>query len=221
MSQRRPTIFLLVLLWLLLLAIAAPFDIPVARALEHAGWVQSLQWLWPILRWPGNFIFTLVIAGILLIFHPWKWRAAGLLCLSGIMSGLFTVLLKWCVGRTRPPKSDPPFAAFQFHPFKEGPAGLFTVKNQSFPSGDVCLAFATAECLAMFFPRYRIPFYLVGLLVAFARVSQDAHYLTDAIAGAGFGILATHLTWYLCRLAFDRKGSQSQRSDLSVVASEP
>jgi membrane-associated phospholipid phosphatase len=192
----------------------------LARALGDAHWVESLRWLWPILRWPGNFWFTLAVAGVLLLFHPWKWRAGGLLCLSGIMSGLFTVLLKWFVGRTRPPKSDPPFAAFQFHPFKEGVAGLFTVKNQSFPSGDVCLAFATAECLALFFPRWRIPFYVVGLLVAFARVSQDAHYLTDAIAGAGFGILAARLTWYLCRLLFDRKGSQSQRAGLEPVAPE-
>jgi membrane-associated phospholipid phosphatase len=214
MTQRRPIILLFLPLWLLLLAVAAPLDIPIAHAIAHAGWAKSLDWLWSILRWPGNFCFTLVIAAILLIFHAWKWRAAGLLCLCGIMSGLVTVLLKWFVGRTRPPKSDPPFAAFQFHPFKQGLDGLFTAKNQSFPSGDVCLAFATAECLALFFPRFRIPFYVGALLVAIARVSVNAHYLTDTIAGAGFGILAAHLAWYLCRLVFDRKTALSERLPL-------
>ncbi len=205
MQRRSSTILALVFAWVLLIAIAAPFDIPVARGVAGAHWPDSIKWLLDLLRWPGNFIFTLVIAGILLVFHPWKWRAGGLLCLSGIMSGLLTVLLKWFVGRTRPPKSDPPFAAFSFHPFKGGPAGLFTEKNQSFPSGDVCLAFATAECLALFFPRYRLVFYFFGLLVAFARVSANAHYVTDTLVGAGVGIFAAHLTWYLCRLVFDRK----------------
>lgn len=57
------------------------------------------------------------------------------------------------------------------------------------PSGHTMAAFATASVLAREYPRYAPAFYGLATWVAFARVQQSTHWMSDTIVGAGMGIL--------------------------------
>jgi membrane-associated phospholipid phosphatase len=72
-------------------------------------------------------------------------------------------------------------------------AGIFHEKNLSFPSGHATLAFATAAALAIFLPRWRAGFYIVAAMVAAERVLENAHYVSDVVAGALVGWICAQL----------------------------
>ena len=184
------------LAWLLALAISLPLDSPLAGWLH--GVIPVAQWMgvFKVMKAPGHFLFTVTVATALLLWHPWRWRAGALLCVSGIMSGLLSALAKWGVGRIRPFKGVTPFS---LSPFRNGIPGLFHAENLSFPSGHTCLAFATAACCTRLLPRRRWAFFGGACVVGTERILQSSHYLGDVVAAAGLGVFSAHLTWWLCR----------------------
>jgi membrane-associated phospholipid phosphatase len=170
-------------------------DERVAHGLARAIPVNHLMPLFRVLKSPGHFAFTLTIATALTLRHPLRWKAAIVVCLSGVISGIIYSLAKWCVGRTRPGHGVP---ALQIHPFHHGLGGLFNGENQSFPSGHTCLAFATAVSLSILIPRFWLWFYAGAWVVAFERVLQGSHYLSDVFAAAAFGVVSAFAAWRLC-----------------------
>jgi len=157
------------LAWLLALAISLPLDSHLAGWLH--GVIPVAQWMgvFKVMKSPGHFLFTLAVATALLLWHPWRWRAGALLCVSGIMSGLLCVLAKWGFGRTRPFNGVTPFS---LSPFRNGLLGLFHAENLSFPSGHTCLAFATAACCTRLLPRWRWAFFGGACVVGTERILQ-------------------------------------------------
>jgi membrane-associated phospholipid phosphatase len=157
------------------------------RAIKQAVWIK-------IVKAPGNYYQgTLPIAAVAW-FIAGRRRggyAAALILLNGIPVGLFYTLGKWAVGRPRPYTSAQGLQPFEFHPFNHGIRGLWTAAhNQSFPSGHACLAFATAASLSFLWPRGGWLFFLLASLVGIERVLENAHYASDVVAGAMFGIIA-------------------------------
>lgn len=151
----------------------------------------------------GTYPATLLAALAAGWLHPLRRRAAGLVALCGAASGS-SVLLKWVVGRRRPVAGIDPLAV---DPFAGGWPGMVgSEKNLCFPSGHACLAFATAAALALLFPRGRYAFYALAALVAFQRVSENAHYASDVVAGAALGVLATFATAHLLQAGAARRG---------------
>lgn len=201
------------LLWLILLlvalGVAAALDVRVSTwvhghdlhtAVHHARWPL-------IAKWPGHFGYcTLPVAALVAFATRHRWRGAALIAGSGIAAGLLYTIAKWCVGRTRPfPTHGPIETPFTFHPFARGIAGLWRAENQAFPSGHTCLAFATAVALGRLFTGGRPAFFLIASLTAAERVLEGAHYPSDVVAGAIFGIAAAWLTdWALERLWSDK-----------------
>lgn len=57
----------------------------------------------------------------------------------------------------------------------------------SFPSGHTTVAFAFATVLAFKIPRYRIPVFIIAVLIGFSRIYVGAHYPSDVIAGMALG----------------------------------
>ena len=55
------------------------------------------------------------------------------------------------------------------------------------------MAFAAAACVAAALPRWAAAFFLWAALVAVERVLENAHYVSDVVAGAGLGILCAIL----------------------------
>lgn len=181
----------------------------------HAAWWAELAKL------PGHYGYcTLPVAAVVAFATRQRWRGAALVAASGILSGLLYTLAKWCVGRTRPFSTRGPIETpFTFHPFHQGIAGLWRAENQSFPSGHTCLAFATATALAQLFPKGRSAFFFVASLTAVERVLEGAHYPSDVVAGAIFGITAAWLTdWALGRFWSDKRNHVLSGASVEVRA---
>lgn len=216
--------FIIFVLFMASIAFAAKFDARVAAWVHAEGFKAVIHRdRWPLIaKIPGHYGYcTLPVAALVGLATRHRWRGAALVASSGIVAGLLYTVAKWCVGRTRPfPANGVAETPFTFHPFARGLAGLVKAENQAFPSGHACLAFATATALTMLLPRGWALFYLVAVLTAFERVMENAHYPSDVVAGAGFGILAAGITsWGLKRLWSDNKDHVSPAA-FAVVPSD-
>lgn len=141
-------------------------------------------------RIPGNFItFSVPIAMILFVRDRRQWKSAVYIFVCGVLAGC-NALVKWVVGRARPYQGD----VYAMHPFVGGIHGMGGA-NQSFPSGDVCLAAATGFGLMRLFPGCRIFPAAAIVLVAVERVAEGAHYPSDTIAAVGLGWLLAAVAW--------------------------
>jgi membrane-associated phospholipid phosphatase len=197
MPRPSRSILLICGVWLACMGVGLWLDAPVARLAE----CYTLDRDHPVshlMKMGGDWRFTLAVALALLVWHRDSWRGGALLALSGAAGGLIYTLAKWTAGRQRPLVFIDPFA---FRPFRNGLSGFFNEPNLSFPSGHTCLAFATAAIVGICIPRWRWVFYGLAAVVGIERVAENAHYVTDVIAGAGLGALSAHLTyWALLRL---------------------
>jgi undecaprenyl-diphosphatase len=192
--ENRPIshVRLLMLVWVALFLTAAALDRMTALAVrDHPILNKKSTWV-AIAKSPGDFRFTLVIALLLLIFHKDRIKPAISLLLSGMLGGLIYSIIKWVVGRERPVLGVHPWS---FHPFSGGILGIFTKSGLSFPSGHACLSFATATTLALALPRWIVLWFCLAAIVGGERVLENAHYLSDVVAGAGVGILCGIFTW--------------------------
>jgi membrane-associated phospholipid phosphatase len=73
--------------------------------------------------------------------------------------------------------------------------------NASFPSGHTATAFASAEFLRQEYkdesPLYGIAGYAVATTTGILRLYNNKHWVSDVVAGAGFGIASTKLAYLL------------------------
>ncbi len=95
-----------------------------------------------------------------------------------VASGIITPGLKYTVGRARPSADR---GTHYFTPFSSS--------NASFPSGETTQAFAVASVIAAHYDSLwvKASSYGIASLVGMARVYQDAHWTSDALAGALIG----------------------------------
>ena len=122
--------------------------------------------------------------------HPHVGAATERVALSVAAVGVSTILLKQVVGRSRPYESpDDPyhFTAFSGH--------------TSFPSGHTSVAFAVAGALscesrARWVPWVTLP---AASAVAWSRVHDRAHWLSDVVAGGAWGWWASRKVDRLAR----------------------
>lgn len=91
--------------------------------------------------------------------------------------------------------------------------GVGTTKNQthrlrpngdnyhSFPSGHTAMAFMSAEFIHQEFknqsPWYSILGYTAATATGALRLYNEAHWFSDVVAGAGYGILSTKLSYWI------------------------
>jgi membrane-associated phospholipid phosphatase len=194
---------------LLVLAVASfvLVDATLVRVIHDAGvdrWLRKNQTLPLIVRWPGHVFCALVVAAALWVVHPWRLGAVAVTLVAVVLSGS-NWILKWAVGRYRPVRRQG-LASFEFHPFPDGLRGLFHERNLSMPSGDVSLAFALAAALSWLLPRRAGFFFVWPVLVAVERVAENAHHLSDVLAGAALGLVSFHLARVACTLLGVRQG---------------
>jgi hypothetical protein len=115
--------------------------------------------------------------GILGHSRPASETAMDGLAASVIAGGIVTPTLKFAAGRLRPNQTE---RTFDFRPFSN---------HQSFPSGHSTQAFAIATVVAQHYHEWwqQSLAYGSAATVAVARVQQNAHYVSDVVAGAAIG----------------------------------
>ena len=99
--------------------------------------------------------------------------------LSDVMTRVFVSSLKKITHQLRPDGSD----------------------YASFPSGHAAHAFVSAEFLRQEYknvsPWYGIAGYAMAVTTAYLRIYNNKHYLGDVLAGAGFGMASTKISYWL------------------------
>lgn len=81
--------------------------------------------------------------------------------------------------------------------------------KHSFPSGHTSFAFAMAHFMNKEFGQrskwYSVAAYATATSVGFMRVTGNAHWISDVVAGAGFGILSTELIYLTHQYKWDKE----------------
>lgn len=157
-----------------------------------------------------------VLAAVLYVFGKWVrpqfvqtriW--ARNLFFALLTSGVFIHIVKFCVGRQRPHKSET-FDPFVFHP-------LTTHWDfHSFASGHTQVMFTVATMFAVAFPRAKWVFFVIAAFFGFTRVIIHDHFLSDVIGGAVVGYVGATTALYWVSLWQNRS---SRQSDKAVSAS--
>jgi membrane-associated phospholipid phosphatase len=130
----------------------------------------------------GSITVGLLTAG-LATHKPGITRAGGRLMATLLLAGTTSSLGKFALGRPRPDES---LDADGFSPFS-GQAAL--------PSGHSTMAFALATCLAdeIHRPWATVGLYTMATGVAWSRLNDNRHWLSDVAAGALVGITSAKL----------------------------
>lgn len=188
-----------------LFVISLGLDTPVARWAHESGLAANLvdhhALLLRVLRIQGNFLeFTVPAVALLLVIPPPpRWIEAEVVLLAGVFSGI-NWIIKWMVGRTRPFHTSA--GPWEFHPFDRGlvhgllfRGALKGARPLSFPSGDATLAFAMAVSLGWALPRWRPLFFATAIVVGVERISENAHYPSEIVAGLALGAVVARAAW--------------------------
>jgi hypothetical protein len=126
---------------------------------------------------PGVAVYGLNLAGI-------KGKhnlvdATGIYVMTGVFTGVSVIGVKKLTHRQRPDASN----------------------NESFPSGHTATAFASAEFLNQEYkdvsPLYGVAGYAIATGTGILRLYNNKHWVSDVVAGAGFGIASTKLAYIL------------------------
>lgn len=105
-----------------------------------------------------------------------------LLLIALLLSTPLVEFLKFSFGRARP-RLLFECGLYGFNPF----GGLDWVM-QSFPSGHSQTIWLVMTMLASSLPKYRLAFFMVGIIVSLSRAVTVVHYFSDILVGALLGI---------------------------------
>jgi membrane-associated phospholipid phosphatase len=161
-------------------------DVPVARCFHALS--QETRNVFEWITKAGVSTLYLIVSFGLFIFFRWirkhrPYADRALLFFSNIaLSGIVTNIVKFLVGRLRP-KMLFERGLYGFDPFRVG------YEFNSFPSGHATTVFTIATTCSIFWPRYRILFFILAMTVAFSRLVLTAHYPSDVLAGAYIGTI--------------------------------
>jgi membrane-associated phospholipid phosphatase len=176
-----------------LMLIDAPIR-PMFRPIEI--WVEEESDFWSFFKQFGEWWLVLSVAGLLGVFHAWRWRAVVPLLMGIGLAQLTTSVLMWSTGRPRPTLMDR--GPWDWEPFRGGPAGLFELQNLSMPSGHASTAFAMAMTLALLVPRGAGLWFVIASLTAVERVISLAHWASDVVVSALVGVVCARAALWLC-----------------------
>ena len=150
---------------------------------------------------PAGFLLILIAAaGLRELPHFMRMVLAALTVRLGFLflaigvPGLFVTILKRLIGRARPFVVEDG-GTLVFMPF------IWRSEYASIPSGHGTTAFAAAIAIGALWPRTRAIMWIYALLIAVSRVVITAHYPSDVIASAFFGVLGAILVrdWFAVR----------------------
>ncbi len=169
-----------------LVGVAMFFDGAVAREVSEHATPASISTAHSLNRFGEVVVIGPVAGGLALVglaaHRPEILRAGGRIAASAVLASALSQATKYLVGRSRP-YQDAELRGGTFRPFSG---------RVSFPSGHATAAFAFATALgdATGSTVARVGLYTLATGVAWGRIAESDHWLSDVIAGAGLGVLA-------------------------------
>lgn len=152
---------------------ALPIDQDVRSSVaEVEAWGRHRDDVFAVGSIGGNLLtnlgFTGTLYGIGALSDRPKLRSTGRQGFeAALLSNVIVLGIKETVGRQRPDGSD----------------------SRSFPSGHAAASFAVASVLHRNYGlRIGVPAYAFATFVAYSRINDDAHYLSDVLFGAAMGV---------------------------------
>lgn len=156
--------------------------------IEHSN--KILDYIFTFIAHLGDMMLVWIVITLLLLYKNKDWFMTKYYVITFSLSFLINnVAIKNLVERPRPFITDPSIIP------------LVNEISYSFPSGHAASSFVAATFLAHYYPNYRILFFLLAGLIAFARVYVRVHYLSDTLAGALFGSIIA----IICYKIIDKK----------------
>lgn len=196
--------------WLVVICLMmVTIDGPIS---SWAGSIERKYWdIFRILANPGDAKYWLIplagLGGLLFLCYlvdpntqrarlvGWMAGWCGFAFAAIAYSGILVTLIKILVGRARPNVLDT-LNWPVLHPFS------FKYAYHSFPSGHANTLFVVAMVVGFLAPRVRTPLFILAGALAFCRVLQHRHFISDSVGGA---LLAVVTTLWL-RHVFANKG---------------
>jgi membrane-associated phospholipid phosphatase len=169
------------------IVVISAIDPAIARGLHNAASAGTLNTDRQLDRFGDATGTVPIIGGIALTGLITKNRAMTRAALhaaeSVLLAGLVVQGSKYVVGRTRP-VGDPDLDGSDFH--------SFGAATPAFPSGHAADAFALATSLSDAVGRKwaTVGVYALATGTAWARLSEEQHWLSDVVAGAAVGIVS-------------------------------
>lgn len=115
------------------------------------------------------------------------WRPFVLVCAAVLANSFSVFVLKKLFGRVRPNRENAgKFTGFSFK---------HDNKKESFPSSHSACAFALSGALMQVWPEAAVVWWLLAALTSFLRYAMEAHYPSDVLAGAAWGLVVGHTTY--------------------------
>jgi undecaprenyl-diphosphatase len=147
------------------------------------GWWSSpvLNQILPWLTYLGSHYAVILFIILSWITTKQKKVVRHLVLLYAIQSAVI-YSLKFLVQRQRP--------LFLLETASKLSKGTGEILDPSFPSAHAAFSFMMATLLALWFPRYRVIFFIIAGFIGWTRIYLGLHYPTDVIVGAllGYGI---------------------------------
>jgi undecaprenyl-diphosphatase len=149
------------------------------------SWIAGhrVSFLDPVFRWltylGSDGAIWLALAAVVALTSR-RWSVLAWVALADLAGQIVTDLIKFTVRRHRP----------GVHALVKEP------HSHSFPSGHAASSFACAVVLSAYAPRWRLPLYVLAVLIAFSRAYVGVHYPLDVFVGLllglglGYGVLA-------------------------------
>lgn len=147
----------------------------------------------------GQFTCVVCIALTIWLIDPAKRRFIPLLIIAVLVAAGTATVVKLASGRVRPNHEH----SGQFN----GPFAEHKSANRSFPSGHTTSAFALSAVLAGLYPRGRMLFWTLATACGLLRWVQDAHWLSDVLAGAALGLFVAHICALLLKTDWAARSS--------------
>ena len=166
------------------------FDLPIAKYCKSSFSDYKIRRTLKDISKLGIATFYLVCAGVAFVFFKfikkreiWSNRAL-FVFLSISLSGILVIIIKFIFGRYRPKM----FFEEQLYGFQ-----LFQLKGKltSFPSGHASTIVALMLSLYLISPKYRVFYFVIGLVIVITRVAVYHHFLTDVIFGSYLAAVTT------------------------------
>lgn len=151
--------------------------------------VDILNYVFKFLSYSGEVMIVWLVITFFLLYRSKKLDQLKFIIPAYLITFIISqLILKNIIQRPRPFLADDAITTIVMQPL-----------SYSMPSSHSASSFVAATLLSYYFPKYRIPFFILAFSIAFSRVYIGVHYPSDIFVGALLGIGVGLITVYVIK----------------------